>query len=77
VGQREFAAEASWDLPNLALGATSLLDETVVGCRQGDLADAALAYSIRLSEHDAAAWTNDSVQVTARNISPNATLNCW
>ncbi|MBR0671764.1 hypothetical protein [Neoroseomonas soli] len=40
VGQREFAAEVSWDLPSLAPGATSLLDVTVNGARQGDLAHA-------------------------------------
>ena len=43
--QREFAAEATWDLPNLAPGATSLLDVTVNGARQGDLTPAALASS--------------------------------
>jgi len=35
VGQREFAAEVSWDLPSLAPGATSQLDVTVPGARQG------------------------------------------
>ena len=34
VGQRELAAEVSWDLPNLAPGTTSLLDVTVTGGRQ-------------------------------------------
>ncbi|MCO6414629.1 hypothetical protein JYK14_00335 [Siccirubricoccus sp. KC 17139] len=75
VGQREFAAEVSWDLPNLAPGATSLLDVTVTGCRQGDLADAALASSTRFIELDAAAWTNNTVRVMARNISPTATFD--
>jgi hypothetical protein len=45
VGLREFVAEVTWDLPSLAPGATSLLDVTVTGCRQGDLAQAALASS--------------------------------
>jgi hypothetical protein len=54
VGQREFAAEVAWDLPSLAPGATSLLDVTVAGARQGDLAQAALASSMRLIELDAA-----------------------
>ena len=72
VGLREFAAEVSWDLPNLAPGATSLLDVTVTGCRQGDLADAALASSTCFIELDAAAWTNNTVRVMARNISPSA-----
>jgi len=35
VGQREFVAEVSWNLPNLAFGATSLLDVTVAGALQG------------------------------------------
>jgi hypothetical protein len=75
VGQREFAAEVSWDLPNLAPGATSLLDVTVTGCRQGALADAALASSTRFIELDAAAWTTNTVRVMARNISPSATFD--
>jgi hypothetical protein len=49
VGQREFAAEVSWDVPNLAPGATSLLDVTITGVRQGDIAIAALASSTRSS----------------------------
>jgi hypothetical protein len=65
----------SWDLPNLAPGGTSLLDVTVSGCRQGDLADAALASSTRFIELDAAAWTNNTVRVMARNISPGATFD--
>ncbi|HYZ34469.1 MAG TPA: hypothetical protein VE684_19540 [Crenalkalicoccus sp.] len=75
VGQREFVAEVSWDLPSLAPGATSLLDVTVTGCRQGDLADATLASSTRFIELDAAAWTNNTVRVMARNISPSATFD--
>jgi hypothetical protein len=43
AGQREFAAEVAWDLPSLAPGATSLLDVTVNGAQQGDLAYAALS----------------------------------
>jgi hypothetical protein len=75
VGQREFAAEVSWDLPNLAPGATSLLDVTVSGARQGDLAHAALASSTRFIELDATAWSNNTVRVMARNISPTATFD--
>ncbi len=70
VGQREFAAEVAWDLPNLAPGGTSLLGVTVNGARQGDLAHAALASSTRFIELDAAAWSNNTVRVMARNISP-------
>jgi hypothetical protein len=33
-GRREFAAEMSWDLPNLAPGATLLIDVTVNGARR-------------------------------------------
>jgi hypothetical protein len=75
VGQREFAAEVSWDLPNLAPSATSLLDVAATGCRQGGLADAALASSTRFIELDAAAWTNNTVRAMARNISPSATFD--
>jgi hypothetical protein len=72
VGQREFAAEVAWDLPSLAPGATSLLDVTVTGCGQGDVADAALVSSSRFVELDAAAWSNTTVRVMARNISRSA-----
>ena len=75
VGQREFAAEVSWDLPSLAPGVTSLLDVTVPGCPQGDLAHAALAASTRFVELDAAAWSNNTVRVMARNISTSATFD--
>ena len=75
VGQREFAAETSWDLPSLAPGATSLLDVTVAGGRQGDLAHAALNSSTRFIELDAFAWSNNTVRVMARNISPTATFD--
>jgi hypothetical protein len=70
IGQREFAAEVAWDLPNLAPGETSLFDVTVNGARQGDLAYAALASSTRFIELDVAAWSNNTVRVMARNISP-------
>jgi len=75
VGQRDFAAEVAWDPPSLAPGATSLLDVTVTGCRQGDLAAAALVSSTRFIELDAAAWTTDTVRMMARNVSPSATFD--
>ncbi|MBX6741139.1 MAG: hypothetical protein IRY87_03710, partial [Acetobacteraceae bacterium] len=75
VGQREFAAEVAWDLPSLAPGATGLLDVTVTGSRQGDLAYTALAASTRFIELDATAWSNNAVRVMARNISPTATFD--
>jgi len=68
-GQREFAAEVSWDLPSLAPGATSLIDVTVSGARTGDLAEASLVSSTRFIEIDAAVWSNNTVRVMARNIS--------
>lgn len=68
-GRREFAAEVCWDLPNLAPGATSLLDVTVNGAQAGDLAQASLVSSTRFIELDAAVWSNNTVRVMARNIS--------
>jgi len=68
-GRREFAAEVSWDLPNLAPGATALIDVTVSGARAGDLAQAALVSSTRFIELNAAVWSNNTVRVMARNIS--------
>jgi hypothetical protein len=73
VGQREFAAELRWDLPSLAPDATSLLDVTVTGSRQGDLADAALVATTRFVELDAPPWSNNTVRAIAPNISPTAT----
>ena len=70
VGQREFTAETAWDLPSLAPGESSLLDVTVAGARQGDLAYAALASSTRFIELDATAWSNNTVRVVVGNISP-------
>jgi hypothetical protein len=72
---RKFQPEISWVLPSLAPGVTSLVDVTVAGCRQGELAEAALASSTRFIELDAAAWTNNTVRVMARNISPGATFD--
>ena len=74
VGQWECAAEGAWGLPSLAPGATSLLDVTVNGARQGGLAYAALTSSMRFIEFDVATWSNNTVRVIARNISP-ATLD--
>jgi hypothetical protein len=39
VGQREFAAEMTLDLPSLAAGAVHLAGVTVPGARQGDRAE--------------------------------------
>jgi hypothetical protein len=73
-GQREYAAEDSWDLPSLAAGATSLRDITVAGARPGDIVSASLATSSRFIELDAHVWSNNTVRVMARNIS-NTTID--
>lgn len=73
-GQRECAAEDSWDLPSLGAGATSLRDITVAGARPGDIASASLATSSRFFELDAHVWSNNTVRVMARNIS-NTTID--
>jgi|GEM_PF-6543799 len=68
VRQREFAVEVAWDLPNLAPGDASLLDVTVPGAQQGDIAHAALALSTRLIEIDASAcWTRPCSRCRWRN----------
>jgi hypothetical protein len=72
VGQREFAAEGTLDLPSLAGGAVHLVDFAVQGARQGDRAEASLVSSTRFIELDAFAWTNNTVRVLARNISSSA-----
>jgi hypothetical protein len=72
VGQREFAAETTLDLPSLAAGAVHLVDVAVPGARQGDRAEVLLASSTRFIELDAFTWTNNTVRVMARNISGSA-----
>lgn len=75
VGTREFQAEVSWYLPFLAPGITNPLDVTVANRRGGDRADTAMASSTRFIKLDAAAWTNNTVRVMARNIPPGATFD--
>jgi hypothetical protein len=53
VGQREFAAETTLDLPSLAAGAVHLVDVAVPGARQGDRAEVLLVSSTRFIERDA------------------------
>jgi len=72
VGQREFAAETTLDLPQLAGGAVHLADVTVPGGRQGDRAEASLASSTRFIELDAFVWSNNTARVMARNVSGGA-----
>ena len=69
VGTREFQAEVAWDLPSMATGAMALTDVTVGGCRQGNIAQASLATSMRFIDLTALAWTNSTVRVIAGNIS--------
>ena len=72
VGQREFAVETPLDLPSLAAGAAHFVDVTVTGARQGDRAEASLAWSTRFIEIDAFTWPNNTASVLARNISGSA-----
>ena len=69
AGTRTLALEASWDLPSLAAGATTNIDVTVPGARRGDFADASLDTSSIAFVLDCHVWSNNSVRVTARNIS--------
>jgi hypothetical protein len=46
-----------------------LLDVPVNGARTGDVAHASVVLLTRFSECDVTVWSNDTVQVMARNIS--------
>jgi hypothetical protein len=59
----------SWDLPSMPPGATSNADVTVPGARRGDFADASLDTSSIAFVLDCHVWSNNSVRVTARNVS--------
>lgn len=72
VGQREFTAETTLDLPSLAAGAAHLVDVAVPGARQGGRAEASLASSTRFIELDASVWSNNTVRVAAQNLSGGA-----
>jgi hypothetical protein len=69
AGTRTLALETSWDLPSLAPGATANVDVTVPGARRGDFADASLDTSSIAFVLDCHVWSNNSVRVTARNVS--------
>ena len=73
-GQRDFVAEVSWDLRSLIAGATALLSVTVAGARAATWRRPRLPPH-RFVELDAAAWSNNTVRVMARNISPTATFD--
>ena len=61
--------ETNWDLPSLGPGATANVDATVTGARRGDFADASLDTSSIAFVLDCHVWSNNSVRVTARNVS--------
>jgi hypothetical protein len=63
------ALETSWNLPSLGPGATANVDVTVPGARRGDFADASLDTSSIAFVLDCHVWSNNSVRVTARNVS--------
>jgi len=69
VGTRSLALETTWDLPTLAAGATANIGVTVSGARRGDFADASLDTSSIALVLDCHVWSNNSVRVTARNVS--------
>jgi hypothetical protein len=69
VGTRSLALETTWDLPSLTAGSTANIDVTVPGARRGDFADASLDTSSIAFVLDCHVWSNNSVRVTARNVS--------
>jgi hypothetical protein len=69
IGTRSLALETSWDLPSLTAGSTANIDVTVPGARRGDFADASLDTSSIAFVLDCHVWSNNSVRVTARNVS--------
>lgn len=56
-------------LPSLTAGAATNIDVTVPGARRGDFADASLDTSSIAFVLDCHVWSNNSVRVTARNVS--------
>jgi hypothetical protein len=69
IGTRSLALETTWDLPSLTAGSTANIDVTVPGARRGDFADASLDTSSIAFVLDCHVWSNNSVRVTARNVS--------
>ena len=69
AGTRTLALETSWERPSLGPGATANVDVTVPGARRGDFADASLDTSSISFVLDCHVWSNNSVRVTARNVS--------
>ncbi len=69
AGTRTLALETTWELPSLGPGATAKIDVTVTGARRGDFANASLDTSSIAFVLDCHVWSNNSVGVTARNVS--------
>jgi hypothetical protein len=69
IGTRSLALETTWDLPSLTAGATANIDVTVAGARRGDFADSSPDTSSIAFVLDCHVWSNNSVRVTARNVS--------
>jgi hypothetical protein len=69
AGSRTLMFSATWDLPSLTAGSTANIDVTVPGARRGDFANASLDTSSIAFVLDCHVWSNNSVRVTARNVS--------
>lgn len=69
AGMRTLALESSWDLPSLGPGATTNTDVAVPGACQGDFAGVSLDTSSIAFVLDCHVWSNNSVRMTARNVS--------
>jgi hypothetical protein len=69
AGARTIALETIWHLPSLDPGATAKIDVNVPGARRGHFADASLDTSSIAFVVDCHVWSNNSVRVTARNVS--------
>jgi hypothetical protein len=68
-GTPTLVLETSLGLPNLGHGAAANIDVKVPGARRGDVADVSLDTSSIAFVLDCLVWSNDSVRVTARNVS--------
>ncbi len=69
IGTRSLALGTTWDLPSLGPGATANVNFTVTGARRGAFADASLYNSSIAFVLDCHAWSNNSVRMTARDVS--------
>ncbi len=69
VGTRSLVLETAWALPSLGPGATANIAVTVPGARRDDFAESSLDTSSIAFVLDCHVWSNNSVRVTARNVS--------